>query len=207
LEIAMSTRRSALVTGILVVALAGSACSDATQPLAPNERAGDAPENLLGWLGGVVSDLLVNPVDRTTPLPADVTWTFTAGPAGAVSSNSAVGLTITIPPGALASSTTLTVTALAGSPVAYRFEPHVEFERGVYLTQRLSGTNAGLLLPLVGGHFATDLLELDVNGLLEVTEIVPSLTNIFARNTTFRVSHFSGWVLASGRSGDGSDDR
>jgi hypothetical protein len=211
----MSKRRSKLMTCVVAVVLLGTACSDAGQPFATAPKSvsstGVAPqENLLGGvIGGVintVTSLLVPPVKRTTPLASDVVWTFTAGPAGAVSSNASVGLTIVIPPGALDATQTITVTALAGAPIAYKFEPHIEFDRKVYLTQSLNGTTAGLLSPLNGAHFSTDRLELNSSGLAVVTEIVPALTSLFTRTATFGVGHFSGWILGSGRAADYSDE-
>jgi hypothetical protein len=202
----MSKRRSKLMTWVVAVLLVGTACSDAGQPFATAPKsvtsAGqDGQQNLLGGLiDGVVgglTNLLVPPVERVTPLASDVVWTFTAGPNGAVSSNPAVGLTITVPYGALSSTQTITVTALAGKPIAYKFEPHLEFNRKVYLTQNLNGTTAGLLSSLNGAHFATDRLELDSRGLANVTEVVPGLlSGLFTRTFTFGVSHFSGWLLA-----------
>lgn len=198
----MSKRRSKLMTCALAAALLGAACSDAGQPLAPVQSRGEsaASEQLLGGLiGGVINtltNLLVPPVNRTTPLANDVVWSFTAGPLGAVSSNASVGLTIVVPAGALSATKTITVTALSGAPVAYKFEPHLEFSRKVYLTQDLRGTTAGLLALYSGGHFATDRLELTPDGLAVVTELVPSLTSLLTRTTTFGVTHFSGWILA-----------
>jgi hypothetical protein len=202
----MSKRRSKLMTSVLAVVLLGTACSDAGQPFATAPKrvssTGVAPQqNLLGGIvGGVVgglTNLLVPPVERVTPLASDVVWTFTAGPNGAVSSNPAVGLLITVPYGALSSTQTITVTALAGSAIAYKFEPHLEFNRKVYLTQNLNGTTAGLLGPLRGAHFATDRLELNENGLANVTEVVSGLlSGLFTRTFTFGVTHFSGWLVA-----------
>jgi hypothetical protein len=202
----MSKRRSKLMTCVMAVVLLGTACSDAGQPFATAPKsvvsAGkDAQQNLLGGvIGGVlgtVTNLLVPPVERITPLASDVTWTFTAGPSGAVSSNSAVGLTIAIPYGALSTTQTIRVTALAGKPVAYKFEPHLEFARKVSLTQNLNGTTADLLSSLNGAHFATDRLELNDDGLANVTEVVPGvLSGWFTRTFTFGVTHFSGWLLA-----------
>jgi hypothetical protein len=208
----MEMRKSvSVIIGMTVaVALVGTACSD-TAPTAPSiQRAGSASQNLLG-LGGIVggtvstlTSLLVAPVHRTTPLPADVSWSFTAGPSGAVSSNSAVGLTIVIPYGALSSTETITVTALAGAPVAYRFEPHLTFSKKVALTQNLDGTDVGLLgsIVLSGAHFEGDNLELNADGLALVNETVPALLGLLTHTATFKVGHFSGWILASGEESD-----
>jgi hypothetical protein len=144
-------------------------------------------------------------VERTVPLPAEVTWTFIVGPAGGISSNAAVGLTVVVPWGALSSVQTITVTALEGSAVAYRFEPHLNFDRSVTLVQDLSGTRAqGSLLPLLGAHFAGDLLEF-TDGLVGITETVPALVSLLDGKARFSVQHFTGWILASGRE-DGEED-
>jgi hypothetical protein len=197
---------STLLGMTVAVALAGTACSD-TSPTAPAiQRTGSASSNLLGLGGsgggvvGTLTSLLIAPIHRTTPLPADVSWSFTAGPGGAVSSNSAVGLTIVIPYGALSSTETITVTALAGAPVAYRFEPHLTFSKNVALNQNTNGTDVGLLssLLLSGAHFDGDTLEVNADGLALVTETVPALLSIFSHTVSFKVGHFSGWIVASG---------
>jgi hypothetical protein len=135
-----------------------------------------------------------------------VSWTFTAGPGGAVSSNSAVGLTIVVPAGALSTTETITVTALAGAPVAYGFSPHLVFSKKVSLTQDLAGTSVGVLgwLTLNGAHFTGDVLDVNSDGLVSVDESVPALLSVLTRKVTFGVGHFSGWIVASGISDDGS---
>jgi hypothetical protein len=150
-------------------------------------------------LGGI-SALLVQPIERTQPLSDDIVWTFDADAAGGYTANASAGLVLEIPPGALDAPVTFTVTALAGSAVAYRFEPHIEFAENVVLTQSLSGTNAIPLQPMVGGHFASDTLQLNSGGLAVVTELVSAQTNPLANSVKLSVGHFSGWVLASGRS-------
>ena|SRR5437867_957644 len=200
----MRKRRSRLLTGVVAAVLLATACSDAGQPFAtaPALQKTDASGNLLGGLvGGVVSsltNLLFPPVKRTTPLAEDVVWSFTAGPGGATSSNSAVGLKIVIPSGALATTQTITVTALAGAPIAYRFEPHLEFAKTVTLTQSLKGTTAGLLTVMSGGHFDGDVPDYTSDGLVSLTELVPALNNLLSNSTSFGVKHFSGWILVSG---------
>ena len=182
---------SAVIGLAVAVALVGTACSDVA-PTGPSlTRTGSARSNLLG---------LMAPIHRSTPLPADVTWSFTAGPLGATSTNSDVGLTIVIPAGALSSTQTITVTAPAGAPIAYKFEPHTVFNKNVSLTQDLTGTDGGLLGSLVmsGAHFATDDLQLNADGLALVDEVVPALLSILTNKATFKVQHFSGWILASG---------
>jgi hypothetical protein len=195
----------ALATATTVFA---SACSDSTAPhaTAPIVRADTTAGSaqllggLLGFVTKTLKTLLASPVTRNTPLASDVVWTFNAGPAGGYSSNSTVGLTIVVPPGALPGFQTIKVIALKGSAVAYRFEPHLEFDQKVVLTQNLRGTSAGGLLNLTalkGAHFEGDVLEY-LNGKVKVTEIVPALLAWLTKTVTFSVDHFSGWIVASG---------
>ena len=193
-----ATKTLAVFAATMLTALVG--CVDApTSPTTQLQTRGVQDQQLLGELLGTVTGLLVPPLKRTTPLANDVVWTFVAGPDGAVSKNSAVGLTVTVPSGALAATTTITVTAVAGSAVAYAFEPHLEFAKGVTITQSLSGTNAGLLALYSGAHFEGDRPTFTSGGLAIVDELVPALGSLLTRNVSFKVEHFSGWIVASGR--------
>lgn len=196
------------VLGLTVAAaLALGACSDrgVTQPTAELERGGEQSALLGGLLGGV-KQLLFAPLQRNTPLAQDVSWKFTVGPAGGSSSNSSVGLTIVIPPNAVSSPKTITVTALAGSPVAYRFEPHITFNKKIYLTQNLSGTSAGVLgsLMMKAAHFEGSTPTYTSSGLAIVDEIVSGL--VFSGHFTFGVTHFSGWIPGSGYMAESSSE-
>jgi hypothetical protein len=199
------SKASKKIVGVLAAAMlsAGLGCSDSSSIVAPvQQSAAPAANSLLGGLLGTLTGLLVPPVTRNTPLANDVVWSFTAGPGGAVSGNSDVGLMIVVPPGALETTETITVTALKGSAVAYGFEPHLTFAQPVILTQNLRGTSAGGLLSLgivSGAHFDGDRPQLTTGGLAIVSEVVPSLTSLLTKTTSFKVGHFSGWIVASGR--------
>ena len=55
-------------------------------------------------------------------------------------------MTVTVPRGALAQTTTITMTARAGTVVAYDFAPHgITFAKPLVFQQQLRGTNASLL--------------------------------------------------------------
>lgn len=198
----MRTRSASAVLGFAVAtALVISACSDAvvTAPVAP-VASEQTSSNLLGELPGLTT---VSPITRSTPLASDLSWSFTVGSGGATSSNSAVGLTISVPSGAVSSPTVITVTALKGSAVAYSFAPHgLQFSRKVTLSQKLQGTSVGsqLLPSLTGGYFADDDDLLD-NGLALVSEVLTGLTNPLTKTFSFPIEHFSGYLVASGRSG------
>lgn len=202
----MRTRAFAVLAG-LTLALAGfSACADTTGPAngARGVRSYTRPPGLLESTVSSVGSTLVAPLDRTTPLPEPISWSFTVGVDGGSSTNAASGLTIAVPDGALADTVTITVTALAGSAVAYRFEPHgLTFARGVTLTQSLAGTNAalGTDLLLQGAHFPGDEPE-TTDGLVLVTETVNASINLLAKTASFPIRHFSGWIVATGRSSE-----
>jgi hypothetical protein len=112
-----------------------------------------------------------------------------------------VGLTIRVPSGAVSAPTLITVTALKGSAVAYSFAPHgLQFDRQVTLTQKLQGTSVGsqLLPSLTGAYFLNedDLLD---NGLAIVSELLSGLLNPLTKTFSFPIEHFSGYLVASGR--------
>jgi hypothetical protein len=188
--------------GLAAVVSLAVACSDASRPLATapdmTPIAGEDAK-----LIGSLTSLLISPIQRNTPLANDVVWSFRAGPYGGFTSNSALGVTVNIPPGALDQNVTITVTAVKGSAVAYAFSPHLEFDRKVVITQNLRGTSAGLLntLLLKGGHFPGARPEFS-GGLAIVDEIVPALLSnllgTLTRTVSIPVSHFSGWIFASG---------
>jgi hypothetical protein len=197
--------RGALVACVAAGAWLAASCTEASSPTAPAFSHGSAQTSLLGGLLNVARGLLVSPLQRKQPLADDVSWSFYAGPGGATSSNSAVGLTVSIPSGALATTTKITVTALAGSAVAYGFEPHLTFAKNVTLTQDLRVTSYGLLNQVLSGaHFTGDDLTLTSDGLALVDELVGAPVNPLTQTTSFGVGHFSGWIVASGKSSDGS---
>ena len=192
----------ALLASVLGVVVG---CADGGRSIVGPNRV-DAPAALLEGATSSITSLLIAPLNRTTALPSDVVWSFTVGTGGGSSTNTATGLTIRVPSGALSAPTTITVRALAGKPVAYAFEPHgLVFNKQAYLTQDLRGTEVDVLssLPLLrGAHFATDELVLNEEGLAVVTEIVPALVNLLSRSVTFGIGHFSGWIIATGRSSE-----
>ena len=108
-----------------------------------------------------------------------------------------------MPPGAVASTTHITVTALKGAAVAYRFEPHgLQFAVPLRLTQSLYGikldhTSLGVP-PLFAGYFAGDSLSVDaVSGDARVIEILPVRIDVKSHAVVLQIHHFSGYTVAS----------
>src|SRR3954469_6366614 len=112
------------VVTLLVAVAAGSAAATCTgdQPFAP--RAPLARSTTSHILGGLVGATHVIPLQRTMPLEASESVSATLGIAGGSLSLPNAGLTIVVPPFSLSAPTTITVTAHAGSDVAYDFAPH-----------------------------------------------------------------------------------
>lgn len=208
-------KRSAAVAAVLAVAAATMLACRETRPTAPSapsqDLLGGVTSTVTGTVDGLVTtatsvDLLTPVVHRLTPLGQDVVWSFVAGPSGAKSRNSTVGLTVVVPSGALAANTKITVRAKAGDVVAYEFEPHgITFAKPVELRQDLGLTTIASLLsttPLAGAYYKNDVLQYDpTSGLAHVDELEPTTVDLLKLAVTFKVTHFSGYVVACGRSG------
>ena len=124
---------------------------------APTAAPTAASQTLLGSL--LAKPTTVTPLLRKTPLPSGVTASATIGPLGGVLALPSAGLTVLVPPLAVLKPTKMSVTAVAGSSVAYEFEPHgIKFTIPLVATQTLKGTQAqsgGLINPLslFAGYF------------------------------------------------------
>ena len=183
------------------VAFAASGCGSIDSPAAPQAvtQAPSAPSHsLLGTL--LNAPVTVNALQRTTPLTAPISVERKIGVLGGTIVVPGTGLTIVVPPLAVSSNTNFTVTALAGSAVAYDFGPHGQFNLPLVMTQDLRNTdarNGGLLNPLTLqlGYFP------DANRITTVTELLSVTVNLPTQTAVATVWHFSGYIWASGRSG------
>jgi hypothetical protein len=170
------------------------------QALLVTPRPGNAPPL------GVVADpngATIHPVHREQPLAGDEAWSFDVGPEGTTVRYPSVGLTITVPPGAVDATTRITCIALHGGPLAYRFEPHgLQFAQPVQLTQSLRGLRLGKaslgMPPLIAGYFADDSLVTDATtGDARALEILPVQIDVRGHNAVVSIRHFSGYTVAS----------
>lgn len=187
-------------TGLLAVAVALMAACSSEPATAPTTRIA-APVAPSADLASLLASLhLVPLLQRTTPLASSITVTQTVGAEGGTLSIPAAGVTVTIPQGALSSPTVITMTARAGSALAYDFAPHgITFAKPLEFKQKLAGTNANLVSALLlnlgyypdpsflGGTFAL------------VTELISGSLNLLDWSFTSKISHFSGYVIACGR--------
>lgn len=139
---------------------------------------------------------------RTTPLAAPITRSVTLTAQGGTLQIPEAGLTVTIPRQAVADSTaTFTVTALAGSAVAYEFGPHgAKFAQKLKLNQSLSGTtwagNTGTL-KVHAGYFAAASQVNTATGAAQVDEQIDG--QVSGNAFLFDVGHFSGYLVSMGR--------
>ena len=196
-----------------------AACSPDAGPLAPTaKQAPEAPAPLLGGLlggvvgvvGGVVGVVVDVVAVLTTPLLAPVTTRSSTisgetavayiGRSGGTITLPKSGLTVTVPYGAVSTTTKFTITAPAGNAVAYEFQPHgTKFAVPLVVTQDLTKTAYSLSSGQVlrAGYYKDGSLDLTNNTAL-VTEIFPVAFNSAGTRATFKIGHFSGYMMSTG---------
>ena len=187
----------AIITAAAIVAACGGEQALLVSPPVP----GAPPLGVVETPGGA----LVHPVRRQQSMANEVSWSFDVDVQGTTVRNPSTGLTITVPAGAVSGPTHITVFALRGAPLAYRFEPHgLQFAQPIQLTQSLHGLllgGASQPIPrLIGGYFADDSLATDAAGNAPVIEILPVQIDVRAHNAILSVRHFSGYTVASAQS-------
>jgi len=196
----ITARRGALMAASLLI-VAG--CS--VETTAPSRASGASPDLLGGVMGtatGLVKTTLtqVSGLRRNAPLAAAITVTQTIGASGGTLSIPQAGVTVTVPAGAVAGPTMFTMTARAGSIVAYDFAPHgVVFAKPLVFNQSLTGTSATLLnTPLLElGYYADPSQLLPGGGML--SELTSGVVNLLDWSFTANIKHFSGYMVGCGR--------
>ena len=189
-------RLAALALGALALVSCGT-----DQPTAvprPEASAPGAPSASL--LTSITSLLSVDGLQRTTPLAAPITVSKAIGSEGGTLSIPAAGVTVVVPRGALAQTTTITMTARAGSLVAYDFAPHgITFAKPLVFTQSLKGTNASLLTApfLQLGYYQDANLLTKTGGL--VSELLGGTLDTLTWSFTAPIPHFSGYIVTCRR--------
>lgn len=142
---------------------------------------------------------------RPSPLESAVTVTRAIGKNGGSIEIPEAGLKVVFPLGAVvppkgSKTVDITVTAVAGSDVAYAFGPSgLVFEAPVKIEQDLKVTNAlkdSSLLSSVEGAFYQ---QLKGDGTASVSEFRPTSVDVSDSKIKFYVEHFSGYLLAVGR--------
>jgi len=170
---------------LLVVCLFAVSCQDSTPtavPIAAAPAPVPAPEaGLIGALLGPTGLL------KCSNLPY-ASNTSTIGPLGGTIS--AGPHTLVVPPGALLSPTTITMTAPTGMGVnAVRFQPEgLRFVTPAALT--MSYANCSLLGKILPKRIAY------TDDKLNILYYLLSLDNLFSKRVTGKVNHFSDYVVA-----------
>ena len=192
--------------GALALALTLTACS-ADQVAAPTQMKAAPSEpdaSLLGGLLGTVTDALritsAEPVHRTTPLAVPITVTKEIGYYGGTLSIPEAGVTVIVPRGALMRTTTITMTARAGSLLAYDFSPTgTTFYKPLLFNQSLRGTNVTLLqVPFLRlGYYSNPGLLGELTA--TVSDLLGGVTNLLDWSFNAPIKHFSGYVVICGR--------
>ena len=148
-------------------------------------------------------DLSVSAALRTKPLANDVIASAVIDNRGGSIKVPGTGFELKVPKGAVSVKTTFKVKALAGSIVAYEFEPHgARFLVPLTFSQEtkpIVGGSAGLV-PLLG-YFSSSTKLNHGNGTAAVSEIAPAfeVTDITGKKLEGFIFHFSGYLVSSGR--------
>jgi len=174
-----------LVVAIFAGALAlAAACSDRTLTNPTPAPSADLIGSTLDATGSLLQGLGLL---KCSQLPAD-TETETVGPAGGTLS--AGPHTLYIPPNALSSPVTITMSIRQGGGVnGVHFEPEgLQFQRSAYLT--MSYANCNLL-----GRLAPKRIAYTTDA-LQILEYLLSVDNLFGRKVTGQVHHFSDYVVS-----------
>jgi hypothetical protein len=214
----MTVFRRAGMLAVALLLVGSSACGteNGAAPSAPSTltapstieapstaSAPDASHDLLGGLVGTLTNTLgltsAKGVLRTRPLANAITVHKQIGSKGGVLSIPAAGVTVVVPPGALDRDTDISMTARAGSLLAYDFEPHgTTFKLPLVFNQSLNGTNVGLLGPLSLklGYYSDPSLLGKTTAL--VSELIQGVFSILTRTFTAPIKHFSGYLVICG---------
>jgi hypothetical protein len=160
--------------------------------------AGSAPRLKRMKIRDVIDTVTV--ASRATPLAADQFASKVIGPEGGSLELPGAGLKLVVPANAVSSSVTFTVMALPGAMVAYEFGPHgTTFKVPLRVEQDLRGVVIPQGQSLLAGYFPdqSDLLVDDIVGTID--ERLPAQLDATGSKVRFDVSHFSGYLVASGR--------
>lgn len=181
----------------LVAAFTAYGCSATDRVIAPSS-AKPVPTETAHHSLLFSSPISVKPLQRTVALASPITVTKTIGLLGGTISIPQAGLSVVFPALALTSSTTISITALAGSNVAYTFAPHgITFVTPLLATQSLANTQVatGLVSPLsLSVGYFTDNANVNL-----VSELLTVGVNLLNQTSTVTLWHFSGYMWATGR--------
>lgn len=195
-------RATRLTMALVTLGLLSACSSDAPTEPASVKRSNGLTGSVLSTTTGTLTE--VTSLLRSGELASPITRSQTFDRAGGLLEIPELGFSLTVPAGAIPAQTLrISVTAVAGKMVAYDFEPHgTRFLMPLTFTQELSGTNwlSSLLLgsTLSGGYFKSNTQLNAIGG----TALIDESFNVLIRGTSasFKISHFSGYMVSTGRS-------
>lgn len=195
---------------IALIACVDTATNPATR-FSPSVRAPEyvrirATDSLMQFTDIVFSDTALV-LKRLAPLDSNISVTAVIGPEGGAIKINEAGGKIDVPAGALSAPTTITMTALAGSNVAYEFQPHgLSFAKPVKIQQDLRSTWASVYPQLLGmahgGYYDRSLDSSFVDPGKTVAVLKEHELGYLESNATqlkFYINHFSGYLVTCGR--------
>ena len=196
--------RSLTTFAIAAAAMFVAACSDAPSEPQPQQNiaATDTRSDALLDLLGSQRTTTITPLLRTTPLANDIVVTKTIGVLGGTIVLPGTGLTLVVPPLAVAKATNFKITARKGTYLAYDMEPHgTKFLVPLIATQDISQTNARSLLnlSLSLGYYT------DPSKITTVSELFSVQLDLLKLTAVSTIPHFSGYIWASGREGSSEE--
>jgi hypothetical protein len=148
----------------------------------------------------VSSNASVNALLRDHPLPDHPSKSELIGPLGGTLRLPQAGVTLIVPPGAVSAPTQFSITHVGGRFMAYNFEPHgAKFNVPLVLIQDLRGSNHKAGASLIGAYFANESQLDQARGTAVANELLNVTLNNSLNQATMLISHFSGYMWASGR--------
>ena len=177
---------------------AGIACGD--RALTAPQVAGAGRPTSSATAGG---EETVRLLKRTEELPAGLSASAMIGPRGGRIEIGQAGIQVEFPRGAVATPTLITVTAVGGANVAYRFEPHgLVFQAPVRVRQILHNTiawkNQALAAELQGSYFERLLVDRSESYARSLERRRGNLKES-GKVLEFSIEHFSGYMVSFGR--------
>jgi hypothetical protein len=178
------------------VAIVAAGCGESTPAEPRTASGGDALSST------TATSTVVGLVKRTERLPHQLTASRLIGPRGGHIEIGRAGMRIEFAPGAVKAPTRVTVTALRGDNVAYRFEPHgIQFSAPVVIRQSLRNTvawkNPAVGAQLEGSYFERLLVD-SSEAYARRLERRPARLRDGGRLVEFGIEHFSGYILSTG---------
>lgn len=197
----VARRLAVALTGWLLAACAAERSPtgierSAASPASPSSAVvTDLVGSTVAGVGSALPQVLT--LERLVPLPMNVSAKGAIGASGGSLSLPALGVTLIVPAGAVSSRTEFRITALAGSTVAYEFEPHgITFKKPLELQQLLAPTTWLLGRPLGGGYFESHTQIDQRKGKAKVNETLP--VTVIGGKVILKLRHFSGYLVSMG---------